>query len=452
MTQKLHTLAFNSSGGKLRRTVRGGRSYLVAPGVLITHGVHEGSGGGIYYPADELSKCSGDWNSIPIVNGHPKDESGQPISVNTAGVLDKYGMGMLDNAVWDSEAEKQRAEHCFDNEKTTSVSPSVLQALQAGMPFEISTGMMMDLEETSGEYNGKKYIGIARNIKPDHLAVLADAQGACSVKDGCGCMVTNEASFRRVMNAISDIVQAKYGYSWYVRDVYSDFFVYSDGNGDLFRQAYSVSADGTVSVSKSTPEKVRWVTEYQTQDGAFVGNCSCSGLKSKEIDVDKKAMIAALIGNGQGAWTEADRATLESYPDDKLKKLMPAPAPAVTPPILNPQPVVNALPKPVSFDAWVAQAPAEIQGQLRQMVANEQQIKASLIANIQASPKNQFAAEFLATLPVDQLRGMAALASTDNAVNYGPAGGVPILAAAPVVNAQASWGPPAVPQDVILAN
>jgi hypothetical protein len=33
---------------------------------------------------------------------------------------------------------------------------------------------------------GRQYVGIARNHRPDHLAILPDLKGSCSIADGAG--------------------------------------------------------------------------------------------------------------------------------------------------------------------------------------------------------------------------------------------------------------------------
>ena len=51
---------------------------------------------------------------------------------------------------------------------------------------EVSLGMFTENDMEEGEYEGKQYKGIAKNHRPDHLAILPDQIGACSCKDGCG--------------------------------------------------------------------------------------------------------------------------------------------------------------------------------------------------------------------------------------------------------------------------
>jgi len=46
--------------------------------------------------------------------------------------------------------------------------------------------MFIEEEAQEGLWNKEKYIAVAKNIRPDHLALLTDAVGACSIADGCG--------------------------------------------------------------------------------------------------------------------------------------------------------------------------------------------------------------------------------------------------------------------------
>ena len=69
----------------------------------------------------------------------------------------------------------------------------ILVALQSGKMLEQSTGLFADLEEKEGEFDGQKYKWIARNIRPDHVAILPHEEGACSIADGCGTPRVNQS-------------------------------------------------------------------------------------------------------------------------------------------------------------------------------------------------------------------------------------------------------------------
>jgi hypothetical protein len=65
----------------------------------------------------------------------------------------------------------------------------MLELLAAGGPVEVSTAYYRDLDTTT---TGTGFTGAAKNLKPDHLALLPHSKGACSWQDGCGAPRVNE--------------------------------------------------------------------------------------------------------------------------------------------------------------------------------------------------------------------------------------------------------------------
>lgn len=178
------TINFN---GRLRRETLNGRSYMVAPLTLIVPGVLNGSKGPLYYPPSEISKDPMAWNNVPITLDHPKNQVGEPVSGRDPHIIRNFGMGYVFNA--HIRNGKLVAEGWFDVDKTARVSPEIFTRLKAGRPIELSTGLFTDNEPKRGVYNGRDFHFIARNYRPDHLAVFSDKVGACSLEDGCGVLV-----------------------------------------------------------------------------------------------------------------------------------------------------------------------------------------------------------------------------------------------------------------------
>ena len=178
---------FANITGKTRRATIGGRQYIVAPLSLIVPGVLNGSQGPLYYPPEEVAKDPSAWNGVPIVVYHPQ-EGDQNISARDPGVIDKQGVGYVYHA---RSNGKLTAESWFDIEDTRRVDSRILAALEAGRPIEISTGLFTSNEPApeGASHNGTPYTHVARNYRPDHLAVLPDLIGACSIQDGCGVLV-----------------------------------------------------------------------------------------------------------------------------------------------------------------------------------------------------------------------------------------------------------------------
>lgn len=174
--------------GKTQRRKLCGRECAVAPMTMIVPGVLNGSEGPYFYPAEENTKSVAAWNGMPIVLDHPTKD-GKPISARSPEVLEKYGMGTVYEAGVNNDGHLE-AEAWFDVENTNRVKPGLLAKIEAGEKVELSTGLGVGRDETQGVHNGVSYKGIAREHKPDHLAVLVGKKGACSVRDGCG--INNE--------------------------------------------------------------------------------------------------------------------------------------------------------------------------------------------------------------------------------------------------------------------
>ena len=196
------TLNLKTDKAKTRYETLEGKQYLVVPCVMMTEGVHEGTQGPLYYPANELSKIPAIWNTKPVVVYHPQ-MNGISLSACDPVILEKQRIGILMNTKWVDG--KLKTECWIDEEKTKLVDERVLDAIQSGQMMEVSTGLFTENEDTEGEWNGEVYKSIARNYKPDHLAILPDLKGACSIEDGAGLLRNENISreFSEIMVALA---------------------------------------------------------------------------------------------------------------------------------------------------------------------------------------------------------------------------------------------------------
>lgn len=196
-----NTLVANFYGG-VRKAKYQGKDYLVAPLSLIVEGVLNGSKGALHYPMTEMKKSCQAWNNTPIVVYHPMDAMGRPQRAKgNPDVLNRSGIGVVRNAR--ISGNKLVAEGWFDLSRTQKIDSRVYNALLSQQKMELSTGLDTDNEQKQGVWNGRNYVMIARNYRPDHLAILPDQIGACSVQDGCGLMVANmKMHGRRSTNVI----------------------------------------------------------------------------------------------------------------------------------------------------------------------------------------------------------------------------------------------------------
>lgn len=187
--QTLETVLANVSGA-VRREFLHGREYYVAPMRLIKPGVLNGSKGPLYYPLDEVERNPDDWNGMPMVVYHPQ-AGGRHVSARDPKILSEQQIGSVYRASIHNALD---AEGWFDKllteawDKRLDPEHRILPKLLAGKPVSLSTGLFTENEiaENGANFNGRPYTHIARNYKPDHLAILPDIPGACSLDDGCG--------------------------------------------------------------------------------------------------------------------------------------------------------------------------------------------------------------------------------------------------------------------------
>ena len=178
---ELITLRSSIATATLREERIGRRAYLVAPVVAVVAGVLNGA----MLPVEEIEKLPDAWNGRPLVNNHPHSDDGY-VSANAPGVLAGAWLGQVFGAY--VEDDRLKCEAWFDLEMAENVpgGAAILNRLRRGNIVETSTAYWCRIEPVAGEFGGKPFSGIQRDIVPDHLAILPNAVGACSIKDGCG--------------------------------------------------------------------------------------------------------------------------------------------------------------------------------------------------------------------------------------------------------------------------
>ncbi len=186
------TLQFsgNATTGQVKEITHGGRRYLVSPVVALREGILND----VMVSAAEFGKFASSWQGRPVPIAHPKAD-GLPTSANTPDIWANDVLGHLWNVAVDGGALK--GEIWIDLDKAQMMgerAATIINRLRSGDAMEVSTGYFCEMEATPGTWSGKAYGGIARNIRPDHLALLPDEIGACSWADGCGTPRINERS------------------------------------------------------------------------------------------------------------------------------------------------------------------------------------------------------------------------------------------------------------------
>lgn len=414
-----------------------GIDYLVVPGVGIVEGVHTANAGPVFYANEDITAYAPDFNSKPVVIGHPKDAVGQFTSACSPDVLRNDGVGMIFNSR--GEDGKLKMEFWLNKAKLQSREHRVYNSVVNNQKVEVSIGLTADLDLTPGTWNGQEYTGRAVNWRPNHVAVLPDAKGACPIEKGAGLLaneqavsIGNEASLNETVSLVRSALRDKMdkpGYYWdgYVEDVYPGFVVYNVGYSDMYKLDYTIK-DGEVKFS-GNPVAVERVVTYRAADGTLIGNASGVFLSNVEVLMKtKKEKVDFLIANSDGSYIEDDRKGLMEFSEKRLDDLVAGvklaneakeleknkdktpvqtPAPNVTVVNTTPAPVVPATP-----EDYIKTLPPAIQAVINNALAVQNARKAELIANITKSPANMFSKEWLdSQTDMAVLEGIAALAT-----------------------------------------
>lgn len=201
MSQALN-IAKSTMGGGIRHESFDGRDHLVVPVVMIVDGVLNGA----LVTHEEYGRFVSAWDGRPVPVRHPQ-KNGQYVSANASDVLQKSVIGQILNTK--VEANKLKAEAWLDVLKAQRLGyGDLISNLEDGNTVEVSTGYFSDSDPSPGQFNGNSYSEIHRNLRPDHLALLPDEIGACSVADGCGTRVNKKVFGMDTTEAFTQIAAA----------------------------------------------------------------------------------------------------------------------------------------------------------------------------------------------------------------------------------------------------
>lgn len=421
-----------------------GKTYLSVPVTMMVEGVHHGSHGPVLHLASELGKIPDVWNGVPITIGHPQI-NGNYVSANSPEILANWSTGIVFNARMDGDALK--ADAWIDETRLIALSPELLQKITNGEIIEVSVGVFCDEEETEGVYNEEHYIAVARNHRPNHLALLPDEVGACSIVDGCGIRVNkkggkkvelliNESNERQVLkelatkgfsvnetghmelsNKAQNMLNAKdgNGFSYYLEELFDSEIVYQvchydqNGNGrtvKFYKQSFQENAAREVELLGEAVQ-VKRVVEYPNvqvnKDGEIIIN-----LKKEEITMsDKKctpcvkATVDGLITNKATSYAEADRDWLEALTETQLEKMTPVQVTPTKVEVTKEQAlsVLSLLTK----EEYMMIMPAEIREQVQTGLRINAERKATIVFAVLANTKEAWTKEELEAFDMPML-------------------------------------------------
>ena len=186
------------SGAAARTEQLKGHEYLVFPAVLVQGQILRNNLGVTYLPPDEITDAwAAMWNGVPVILHEHPTQRGEPVSARSPAILNDRGVGYVFHAhVVRNGAIKLKAEVWLEVARAAQLEElaEIFERLKAGKPVELSTGFSAAVDEEVGEVGGESYEKVMHPLDADHLAIFAEATGACSIDDGCGLGV-NAAAF-----------------------------------------------------------------------------------------------------------------------------------------------------------------------------------------------------------------------------------------------------------------
>lgn len=291
------------------------------------------------YPGEQLAKGAASLEGKPAPAGHPKNDKGQAISALNGEALASAWIGSYcrnarhtgGRTLVDVVVNEAQAKAHPEGAKLVTRLDAAIDGTNSD-PIHVSTGLYHDSIATNGESNGKQYDSIAINYRYDHLAILVDGVGAGTPDDGVGLFLNEAGEPERIetftlnsepedkrtkgllakikqllcngadisFDAITSALYSQMPEGCWIRDVFDKYAIWSDRDGKLWKQDYTVSSDASVAFAGQAVEVIR------TVDYAPITN-------QQKGDKVKEQILAAL--NVAGIKTEGldDVALLSAY-------------------------------------------------------------------------------------------------------------------------------------------
>lgn len=438
------------------------QEYAVTPAIILVEGTIQGALAEApeLALASEFGKIPQAWNGRPVVVNHPQ-RNNQFVAAGQPDVWEQEVIGWVFNAY--VEDSKLKCE-LWTNKAWMEDSgyASVKDNVESATTMEVSTGLFADIEQTEGVWNGENYSGIWRNVVPDHLAILTDSPGACSVADGCGTARTNqsvtpnqeqsmckcqgeqpttnagelkkEGLFSQILNLFSSFKPQAAGMSsndqyaaasaalskveenFYMVAMYDDRVVYEkyqEGRGwMLVQRGITFAEDGAITISSE-------VTEVRPQTDFVPVNVVVN-----ELSANTDTGTNTEIPDNGGKITPVIEEPAPETPATETSA--DAPASESAPVVAESSPQVNSTAEPEADQPMTLQAfltkgaPADV-SRINEALQVLEGHRNGLIKSITEAPKNAFTVQELQAMSVAQLEKVAAFATKiDYSSNLGP--------------------------------
>ena len=265
-----------------------GVKHMVIPVIMAQEGVMNR----LFYPAEEFEGWANTWDGVPVPINHPEIE-GVAVSARSPRIQELNSVGYVFNSKY--EDKKLKGEIYLNIEKVKKLNADYLiKSFESGEIMEVSTGLYSNVEMVSGKYGDDEYDAIVRNIRPDHLALLPNTVGACSIEDGCGASISvnscqcggvcggKKNSQKEISKLLNLTLEKKYNDLVYIIDIYDNSVIYEFGkNRSVFKESYAINDDNVVILEDDAQEVIQ-KTSYQTLNLSG-GNNNMTEIQNEEI-------------------------------------------------------------------------------------------------------------------------------------------------------------------------
>lgn len=403
-----------------------GKEYVVASVVMFVEGVHNGSGGPVYYPASELEASVPFWNGVPVTMYHPKIND-EYVSANSPEVIEVFAIGTIFNTVW--EDGKLKAEAWIDINLVSEKFPDFLETLLSGdAQIDVSTGVYSDYDEVSGIWNNEAYDFTVSNFTGDHLALLPGEEGACNWADGCGIRanksgkvtlnnskkdnykyLVNENSFSDISKMIRIHLNSLDSNNiWnYLMETYQNYFIYAKESNEnnnyvvtLYKQSYVMTKETLMLVGDAAV-----VTEER--------NYIEVNLNKGEDEMADKACcpkrVDALIKSSDNSWTKNDKEFLLGCSETELEKIIDNASPETI--------KVEVNKKHDSLESYLEDAPEEFKDLIGNGIKMHNEKKDALVKDLDANENCEFTKDDLDKMSINELGKLKKLSKNATKVN-----------------------------------
>lgn len=430
--------AYRATDYGVRTVNQDGKSYLVAPVVMMVEGVHIGSRGPVLHTLQALEESVSQWEGYPVTVDHPTDPQGTYISAQQE-EAQRVIVGEVRNARMDGT--KLKAEIWLNEQRLMAVSPEALEYIRNNKPLDVSTGIFTQEEAEAGEWNGEQYESIATHHQPDHLALLPGDRGACSWQDGCGVRVNkqitnpngetmpndktelldlfkqakqhgfavhrlqvNEVGFRELASKVQNKLNRMDSEArlYYLHDVYEDHLIYFVHDRDqeterYYKQNYTANEESGDVSFEGDPVEVRKEVEFVEMTNNAMKrtkfnnnqNLNTNNQNPNTMENEKKPCgdcmekVVGLINNKRTRFTKADREWLLQLNESQLDSLQPTDPEPVQ---VNREQALEALQSELADpEKLVSLLPEELKEQIQTGLSLHKQEREKLTKSIQAN-------------------------------------------------------------------